>query len=314
MDEHYDLPMESIWHKDDEKEKKDENGETYNNSHHSTSTSTWEPQFNRLNFPTSLPLSFYTKWSGQLTSTHLTSTIQIYGSNTTNIPLPPYLSLLTQQLLQPMFLFQLLCVILWSLDEYWMYAIFTLGTLVMFESLQAMNRWKSVKRLREEVSGGSGSSGSEEGNGRKEIVQCYRMGEWITIATNELVVGDVISLVSPSIHNKQQMNRQNAIRSAHDHDRGCTIPADLLLLNGRAVVNEAMLTGESVPQVKESIEVGQEDQGTSEEQRLDLSDGSTHKCSVLFGGTVLTWLELVIEWVKEIRFYTTINLYYIIYT
>jgi len=290
MDEHYDLPMESIWHKEDEKKDieeisdDDENGDN-NNSHHSSTstTSTWEPQFNRLNFPTSLPLSFYThKWSGQSTSTLLSSTIQIYGKNTTNIPLPPYLSLLTQQLLQPMFLFQLLCVLLWSLDEYWMYAIFTLGTLIMFESLQAMNRWKSVKRLREEVSGGS-----EGGNsGRKEIVECYRMGEWITIATNELVVGDVISLVSPSIHNKQQMNRQNAIRSAHDHDRGCTIPADLLLLNGRAVVNEAMLTGESVPQVKESIEVGQEDQGTSE-QRLDLSDGSTHKRSVLFGGTVL---------------------------
>ena len=82
------------------------------------------------------------------------------------------------------------------------------------------------------------SEEEEGGNGRKEIVQCYRMGEWITIATNELVVGDVISLVSPSIHNKQQMNRQNVIKSAHDHDRGCTIPADLLLLNGRAVVNE----------------------------------------------------------------------------
>jgi len=237
IDEHYDLPMESIWHKDDEK-KKDKNGETNNNNSHHSSTSTWEPQFNRLNFPTSLPLSFYThKWSGQSTSTLLSSTIQIYGKNTTNIPLPPYLSLLTQQLLQPMFLFQLLCVLLWSLDEYWMYAIFTLGTLVMFESLQAMNRWKSVKRLREEVSGGSGG-GEGGGNGRKESVQCYRMGEWITIATNELVVGDVISLVSPSIHNKQQMNRQNVIKSAHDHDRGCTIPADLLLLNGRAVVNE----------------------------------------------------------------------------
>jgi len=289
IDEHYDLPMESIWHKDYEK-KKDKNGETNNNSHHSstsTTTSTWEPQFNRLNFPTSLPLSFYThKWSGQSTSTLLSSTIQIYGKNTTNIPLPPYLSLLTQQLLQPMFLFQLLCVLLWSLDEYWMYAIFTLGTLVMFESLQAMNRYKSVKRLREEVSGGSRGEDGGGNSGRKELVECYRMGEWITIATNELVVGDVISLVSPSIHNKQQMNRQNAIRSAHDHDRGCTIPADLLLLNGRAVVNEAMLTGESVPQVKESIEVGQEDQGKSE-QRLDLSDGSTHKRSVLFGGTVL---------------------------
>ncbi len=42
---------------------------------------------------------------------------------------------------------------LWSLDEYWMYAIFTLMTLLLFEAIQAGMRYKNVKRLREEVPG-----------------------------------------------------------------------------------------------------------------------------------------------------------------
>jgi len=162
----------------------------------------------------------------------------------------------------------------------------------MFECIQALNRWKSVKRLREEVVGGSSNSADGDGaRKQEEVVECYRLGEWMSVPTDELVAGDVISLISPSIHNQKKGGRKvNTVirKNAHDHNKGNAIPADLLLLNGRAVVNEAMLTGESVPQVKESIAGEVPENGGGEcVQKLDLSEGSTHKRCVLFGGTVL---------------------------
>ena len=162
-----------------------------------------------------------------------------------------------------------------------MYAQFTLLSLVAFEGIQAMNRWRGVKRLREEVGGGDGT----EGGG----VDCYRDGRWAPVRPSRIVAGDIVALPPPpSSRGRIGGGRSAVVRGLHDHGRGSTVPADLLLLGGRAVVNEAMLTGESVPQVKESI-LGEEGGETSAAGpgRLDLSDGSAHRRGVLFGGTVL---------------------------
>lgn len=56
-----------------------------------------------------------------------------------------------------------------------------------------------------------------------------------------------------------------------------TVPADLLLLKGTCIVNEAMLSGESTPLLKESIEL------LEGHERLDLD--VDHKGNVLFSGT-----------------------------
>lgn len=329
---HIDYPMENIWRT---RSTKSSNGNDNmdNNSTGKNENRTkqqhkgkdgnfyWEPRFHRLHFPIDLPLKFYTQqWKGHggggeekgcpnndnddnnnQTTTTLLNAQNIYGTNITNIPLPPYLQLLQQQLLQPMFIFQSFCVLLWCLDEYWIYAVYTLCSLLLFECVQAYTRYKSVRRLREDAIGGSGGGGgggsesSDEYNNNNDndngmdVVECYRNKTWITVSARQLVVGDIVSLVSsPSssssstpLHRRRQQQQQ---RQTDQQQRGYTVPADLLLLRGRAVVNEAMLTGESVPQVKESIEA--EDGGGN----LDIGDGSStsvHSRCVLFGGTVL---------------------------
>jgi cation-transporting ATPase 13A1 len=56
-----------------------------------------------------------------------------------------------------------------------------------------------------------------------------------------------------------------------------TVPADILLVNGTCIVNEAMLSGESTPLLKESIQL------LEPTENLDVD--VAHKNAVLFSGT-----------------------------
>jgi len=59
-------------------------------------------------------------------------------------------------------------------------------------------------------------------------VTCYREEAWTELSAGDLIPGDVIELAA---------------------DRSI-VPTDCVLITGEAVVDEAMLTGESVPATK----------------------------------------------------------------
>ena len=245
--------MDSLWTTTATNTNETTNGNNNNNDDDDGASSSL---FHRLRYPSDLPISFYTKWGGHKTLPSIRQAHHVYGDNTTHIRLPPFLDLLGQQLLAPFFLFQLFCVLLWSLDEYWYYALFTLLALLMFESTVAYNRRKGLERLRGTLR-------------HPYYVLAYRHASWIRIRTDEIVPGDLVSLVArtPPIH----------------------VPADMVLLNGTAVVDEALLTGESVPQLKNPIvdnDHKDDDKSSTTTTRLDMEDPA-HKQSILFGGTML---------------------------
>lgn len=213
--------------------------------------------FYRLLYPVDWTLSQYTNWKGH-THKSIVSYRHMYGYNKTSIQTPSLWILLHDQLLAPFFLFQVFCVLLWSLDEYWYYAIFTLCTLVIFECTIAFNRRKSLQRLRDTLKGSYN-------------IPVYRYGEWEYVSTEHLIAGDIVCLLSDD-NSKEDV----------------VVPCDILLLSddkqgaSSVLVNEAMLTGESVPQIKEPLEY----EMSQVNNVLDIDD-QHYKKNLIFGGTTI---------------------------
>ena len=85
----------------------------------------------------------------------------------------------------------------------------------------------------------------------------HRDGKWQERMSNDIVPGDLVSMT----------------RTVGDS----VCPCDVLIVSGQAVVNEALLTGESVPQVKEAVDLHEGD--------VQLNLSKQHKRHVLYGGT-----------------------------
>lgn len=88
-------------------------------------------------------------------------------------------------------------------------------------------------------------------------VYTYRLNKWVEVPSDELFPGDLISVVRTK------------------EDSG--LPCDAILIAGGCIVNEAMLSGESTPLLKESIAL------RAANEILDIT--GLDKNSLLYGGT-----------------------------
>mmetsp|Transcript_36366 Transcript_36366/g.87831 ORF Transcript_36366/g.87831 Transcript_36366/m.87831 type:complete len:1595 (+) Transcript_36366:153-4937(+) len=229
----------------------------------------------KIRCKTNFPMDFLTKWSGFDSDMHLVSGEIRYGSNTFSVKQPTFMELYKAQLLSPFTVFQLFCVILWMLDDYWQYSFFNLFMILTFEATVVFSRIKSL--------------GAVRGMGNKSRpVFVHRLGEWKTVDTNELLPGDILSLtrVKPHFATQDGSSTNNSPKDAKrkkpsgmkvEDEGGDIVCADLLLLRGSCVVNEASLTGESVPQMKEGL--------TEIELDENLSMKGKNKMNVAYAGT-----------------------------
>nr|XP_031537317.1 probable cation-transporting ATPase 13A3 [Vicugna pacos] len=182
----------------------------------------------------------------------------LYGVNEIAVKVPSAFKLLIKEVLNPFYIFQLFSVILWCTDEYYYYAvaIVIMSLVSIISSLYTIR--KQYIMLHDMVAAHS-----------TVRVSVCRSEEIEEIFSTDLVPGDV--MVIPL--------------------NGTVMPCDAVLINGTCIVNESMLTGESVPVTKTNLPNPSVDiKGMGDE----LYNPETHKRHTLFCGTT----------VIQTRFYT----------
>lgn len=186
----------------------------------------------------------FQKSKGITSAADLSRIQQHYGDNTFDIPVPTFTELFKEHAVAPFFVFQIFCVGLWMLDEYWYYSLFTLFMLVVFESTVVWQRQRTLNEFR--------------GMSIKPYdIWVYRQNKWLETQSDKLLPGDLVSVG----------------RTKEDSGVAC----DMILVEGTAIVNEAMLSGESTPLLKDSIQLRPSD-ARLEPEGID-------KNAFLWGGT-----------------------------
>ena len=148
--------------------------------------------------------------------------LERFGPNYAENRIPDFQTVLFDHLVSPFYVFQIFCVLLLVLDEYWLFAVFNGFMITMLECIQVMQRRRSMQSM------------NDMGSCPPFPVDVRRNGKVVTVSCRDLLPLDVVHL---TFTGSQQ----------------CVVPADMVLVRGSAVVNEAMLTGESTPQMKEGL-------------------------------------------------------------
>ncbi|KAI9790387.1 MAG: hypothetical protein M1816_005205 [Peltula sp. TS41687] len=139
--------------------------------------------------------------------------VLVFGRNLIDIEQKSIPQLLVDEAFHPFYVFQIASLVLWSLDDYYYYAtcIFLISlfsvTTTIIETRATSSRLHELSRYECDA-------------------RVLRSGFWQYVSSTELVPGDVYEITDPSLEQ---------------------FPADSLLLSGDCIVNESMLTGESVP-------------------------------------------------------------------
>jgi len=224
--------------------------------------------------------------------------IDEFKMNRFNIPIPKFLEIFKEHAVAPFFVFQIFSVLLWLIDEYWMFSIMTLVMLVLSECFIVAQRLKNLMELRGI-------------NVPADPIYVYRNKKWIKLTADQLMMGDVVSVLKTTVTAKQKeeekKKRELELQKKKEEEAKMTpqelmakrrseiwkknplfnpppqkkqhnlVPCDILLLRGNCIVDESMLTGESIPLLKESV--------AKKEDTHQFSLKHDGKLHVLYAGT-----------------------------
>ncbi|CAH1276951.1 ATP13A3 [Branchiostoma lanceolatum] len=185
---------------------------------------------------------FYTLGHG-LSSTDQANRQTRYGDNAITVKVKPYIKLLFYEVLNPFYVFQLFSVCLWMSDEYYYYAAAIIVMSLLSIGTQLYTIRKQSEMLHQMV----------ESHNTMRVKVCRSGEDWEEVVSTNLVPGDVL-VIPPN---------------------GMLMPCDAVLITGNCILNESMLTGESVPVTKTQLP----------SQSSEVYSPEEHKHHTLFCGT-----------------------------
>ena len=139
----------------------------------------------------------------------------LFGKNLIDVPIKNIVTLALDEVLHPFYIFQIISVIIWMADEYWSYATCIIVAAIVSIIISLIETRRNMKKLRDMA------------HFTCDLVRITPGCVSERVSSEQLVPGDVIEL-----------------------EDGILLPCDVLLLSGQCILNEAMLTGESIPVVK----------------------------------------------------------------
>lgn len=149
-------------------------------------------------------------------------------------------SLLLNEVLNPFYIFQIFAFALWMWDGYRTYACCILVVSSLSVAAELVDNYRNNVQIRKmarytcDVSVVQGLQADANSNPDSDTQTASHLtGAFLSkIESSNLVPGDIMEVPEQ-----------------------CALPCDLILLTGSAIVNESMLTGESVPVMKSSLPV-----------------------------------------------------------
>lgn len=143
---------------------------------------------------------------------------RFYGPCEILVPRKKIRRILLDEVLNPFYIFQVFAMILWFWDGYRIYAgciLFISTTSVCASLYETLTNNKSIREMAKYSC---------------KINLLTQNQKLVEVDSGELLPGDIIEV-----------------------PEGKVLPCDLILLTGGAIVNEAMLTGESIPVMKSNL-------------------------------------------------------------
>ena len=140
----------------------------------------------------------------------------MYGDNQINVPIKSWVALLFLEALNPFYVFQVFSVALWFAYNYYYYACVII----------LMTAFGIFFSIRQTLKNQNALHATVFNTDTATVVQ--QDSSSLTVDTKYLVPGDILEIPSS----------------------GCTMQCDAVLLSGNCILDESMLTGESVPVTK----------------------------------------------------------------